>query len=109
MTHLSSFQIHSVESEHRGREHSSVFYIPAGPECAINRDYLRRMRHTMATGGSPPDFPRNDYEVRYRGRATPRDLSRVGRVAAGWDEEVKEEGEGEVGGSQCQGQAKDEL
>ncbi len=84
-----------MESEHGGREHSSVFYIPAGPDCAINRDYLRRMRHAFALGESPPDFPKNDYEVDYRGRATPRDLNEIGRAAMGWQEEETEEEKGE--------------
>ncbi len=83
--------VHSVESEHRGREHSSVLYIPAGPDCAINRDYLRRARHAFALGASPPDFPKNDYEVDYRGRATPEDLTEIGRAAMGWTSQDEEQ------------------
>ena len=73
-----------MEKENNGNEHSSVFYIPSGPDCRINRDYLRRMRHTFAAGKSPPDFPVNDYEVDFRGRATLKDLTGAGRKAMGW-------------------------
>ena len=88
-----------MESQHTGKEHSTVLYIPAGPDCRINRDYLRRMRHTFLEGKSPPDFPPNDYEVDYRDRATMADVTREGRKAMGWPEEVevREEKEGTCG------------
>ena len=60
------FEIHSVESEHQGNSHNSVLYIPAGPDCPINRDYLRRMRHTFVLSHSPPDFPVNNYEKDFK-------------------------------------------
>ena len=47
-------QVHSVESEHRGIDHNSVFYIPTGPDCSINKIYLRRMRHAFMLGQTPP-------------------------------------------------------
>ena len=49
-----SQKIHSVESEHKGTDHNSVFYIPAGPDCNINQVYLRRMRHSFVLGHTPP-------------------------------------------------------
>ena len=88
-------QIHSVESEHRGKEHSSVFYIPAGPDCPINRDYLRRMRHAFALGKSPPDFPANHYEENYRDRATLAHVTDTGRKMMGWEPRAAAAGGGE--------------
>ena len=37
---------------------NSVLYIPAGPDCPTNRNYARRLRHSLITGDTPPDFPR---------------------------------------------------
>ena len=81
-----------MESEHSGREHSSVLYIPAGPDCRINRDYLRRLRHAFAQGDTPPDFPVNNYERTFRDRATVADLDDVGQEAMGWQQEAGEDG-----------------
>ena len=80
-------KVHSVEKKHEGREHSSVFYIPAGPDCRKNRSYLRRMRHAFATGRTPPDFPPNNFETDYTGRADMADVSAIGREMMGWEEE----------------------
>ena len=30
--------------------------LPAGPDCPLNRNYLRRLRHSLITRSSPPDF-----------------------------------------------------
>ena len=88
-------KVHSVEKKHEGREHSSVFYIPAGPDCKMNRSYLRRMRHAFVTGRTPPDFPPNNFEADYSGRADMADVSAVGREMMGWErEEAEEEGGG---------------
>ena len=53
-----SVEIHSVESMNSSPEYNSVLYIPAGPDCPINRNYARRLRHSLITGDTPPDFPR---------------------------------------------------
>ncbi|KAF8426187.1 hypothetical protein EV426DRAFT_530646 [Tirmania nivea] len=49
--------IHAVESFHAGKGDSSVFYIPAVPDSVRNREFLKRQRMEMETGGVPPDFP----------------------------------------------------
>ncbi|RPB24670.1 DUF1479-domain-containing protein [Terfezia boudieri ATCC MYA-4762] len=49
--------IHAVESIHAGKGDSSVFYIPAVPDSLRNREFLKRQREEMETGGVPPDFP----------------------------------------------------
>ncbi len=79
-----------MEKHHGGRDASSVFYIPAGPDCAINRAYLRRMRHAFALGQTPPDFPVNDYETDYTNRANIGDLTDIGREMMGWEAAVEE-------------------
>ena len=30
--------------------------LPAGPDCPLNRSYLRRLRHSLITRSPPPDF-----------------------------------------------------
>lgn len=84
--------IHSVESHHLGKEPNSVLYIPAGPDCPNNRDYLRRMRHAFILGQTPPDFPANNYEVEYKNRATLVDLrGNEGRKLMGFQQVMEEQ------------------
>ena len=82
--------VHAVESHHGGLHPNSVVYIPAGPDCRINRLYSRRMRHSFALGTTPPDFPMNDFEVDFKDRATIDDLSTLGLQMVGLKEEVEE-------------------
>ena len=77
-------QIHTVEKVDDDKEPNSVLYIPVGPDCRLNRDYSRRMRHSFVLGTSPPDFPDNDYEVNYIGKASINDLTAWGREASGF-------------------------
>ena len=76
--------IHSVEQEHQGNEANSVLYIPAAPDCPINRIYLRKMRHSFVLGQSPPDFPENNYELDFKDKAGMADVSNIGRKLMGW-------------------------
>ena len=41
--------VHAVDP-YVGSEPNSVFCIPTGPSCPINRGYLRRMRHSFILG-----------------------------------------------------------
>ena len=46
----------SVEPVHGGTENNTVVYVPAGPDCPLNRSYLRNMRPRFESGTRPPDF-----------------------------------------------------
>jgi hypothetical protein len=48
---------HSVDKEHRGRNDSSVLYIPATPLCEMNARYLRKQREAAERYSPPADFP----------------------------------------------------
>ncbi|CAE6520501.1 unnamed protein product [Rhizoctonia solani] len=50
--------IHSVESEHKGTQDSSVMYIPAVPVTVANAAYVARQRDEFLAGMPAPDFPR---------------------------------------------------
>lgn len=77
--------VHTVENHHGGDEPNAVFYIGFGPDCRINRNYLRHMRHSFLLGTSPPDFPeKTNFEVDYKDRAAFDDLSNVGLKMAGF-------------------------
>ena len=78
--------IHAVESHHGGSSPNIVLCIPAGPECPINRHYLRKVRHALVMGTTPPDFPADDYEVNFKDRATVEDLSTLGRTMMGLEQ-----------------------
>ena len=45
-----------MEKVHNGRENNTVVYIPAGPDCAMNRAYSDKMRKRFELGATPPDL-----------------------------------------------------
>ena len=45
-----------MEKVHNGRENNTVVYIPAGPDCAMNRAYSDKMRKRFEEGITPPDL-----------------------------------------------------
>ena len=77
--------IHAVEARHDGVRESNVMYIPAAPDCARNRSFLARQLPCFLHGRSPPDFPADDFEQDFRGRAGPDVLSALGRRQMGLD------------------------
>ena len=45
------------EGSHSKPKMASITTIlPAGPDCPLNRNYLRRLRHSLITRSPPPDF-----------------------------------------------------
>jgi len=75
--------IHAVEDEHKGRGYSNVIYIGAAPYCAKNAAYIARQKDTFLAGASAPDFAPENFEVAFDGRATPADLSDLGKRQMG--------------------------
>jgi hypothetical protein len=77
--------IHAVEARHTGGAESNVMYIPAAPDCPRNRAFLARQLPSFVQGRSPPDFPADDLETDFVGRAGPDFLSALGRRQMGVD------------------------
>jgi Protein of unknown function (DUF1479) len=77
--------IHAVEDEHKGSGYSNVMYIASAPACAKNDAYLKRQLPSFLKGKSPPDFPTDHFEVDFAGRATPDDLTPLGKAQLGFD------------------------
>jgi hypothetical protein len=75
--------VHAVEPVHKGKEDSSVFYIPVLPATERNAQYVKRQRQRFQQGRTPPDFPPNDSEVHFIDRGTEADLSPLGRQMLG--------------------------
>jgi hypothetical protein len=75
--------IHAVEARHEGRGMSNVMYIPASPDCPRNRAYLAPQLAAFGAGRSPPDFPADDLETDFAGRAGPAILTDLGRRQMG--------------------------
>jgi hypothetical protein len=75
---------HAVGDEHEGREYASVIYIGSAPDCPKNRAYLPKQRHAFLRGRSAPDFAAMDFEVDFKGRATEKDLTDLGRAQMGF-------------------------
>jgi uncharacterized protein DUF1479 len=75
--------IHAVEDEHKGHGYSNVMYIGATVGCDKNRAYLPGQAQAFLAGRTPPDFPADDFEVDFRGRATEADLTPLGRKQMG--------------------------
>ncbi|MFM0740619.1 DUF1479 domain-containing protein [Paraburkholderia xenovorans] len=77
--------IHAVEDEHNGAGYSNVMYIASAPGCDKNDVYLKRQLPSFLTGESPPDFPADNFEVDFTGRATANDLTPTGKAQLGFD------------------------
>jgi Protein of unknown function (DUF1479) len=75
---------HAVGDEHAGSEYASVLYIGSAPDCSKNRAYLPKQKHAFLEGRSAPDFAAMDFEVHFKGRATEKDLTDLGRVQMGF-------------------------
>ena len=82
------FSFFSVEDFHHGEETNTVLYIPAGPDCAINRSYIEKAKECFLDGKRPPDFDRNckASEEEFKDRATLEDLNDAARIMMGLDE-----------------------
>jgi Gig2-like len=75
---------HAVADKHTGTEYASVIYIGSAPDCAKNRAYLPRQKEAFLSGRSAPDFAAMDFEVDFKGRATEKDLTDLGRAQMGF-------------------------
>jgi hypothetical protein len=75
---------HAVADEHAGKEYASVIYIGSAPDCPKNRAYLPKQREAFLAGRSAPDFAAMDFEVDFKGRATEKDLTELGRKQMGF-------------------------
>jgi hypothetical protein len=76
--------IHAVEDAHRGAGYSNVMYIAAAPGCAKNDEYLKKQLPTFLNGESPPDFPADNFETNFIGRAIDGTLTALGREQLGF-------------------------
>jgi len=65
----------AVEDKHSGKNYSSVIYVGATPYCKKNLDYTIKQSKKFLEGKSPPDFATEDYEINYKGRVKPEELS----------------------------------
>jgi hypothetical protein len=74
---------HAVEDRHGGRGYSDVIYIGAAPYCPKNAAYLVRQREAFLRGESAPDFAAEHREINHPDRATPADLTELGRRQMG--------------------------
>src|SRR5580658_3308799 len=75
---------HAVGDEHAGADYASVIYIGSAPDCPRNRAYLPRQQAAFLAGRSAPDFAAMDFEVDFKGRATVKDLTELGRQQMGF-------------------------
>lgn len=75
---------HAVGDKHAGKENASVIYIGSAPDCPKNRAYLPKQKEAFLAGRSAPDFAAMDFEVDFKGRATERDLTSLGRMQMGF-------------------------
>ena len=77
--------VHGLEGVHAGSGYSNVIYIGSAPACPKNTAYLERQKTAFLAGESAPDFAPEHYEASFAGRATPLDLSPLGRKQMGFD------------------------
>lgn len=70
---------HSVADAANDTRWGNVMYIGSSPWCERNEAYRSDLFDRFLAGRSPRDFPAEDFEADFAGRATPEDLSPVGR------------------------------
>ena len=75
--------IHSVAPVEDQQGWGNVMYIPAAPLCEKNAAYATQVAQALATGASPGDFPKEDYEANWRDRFTLDALNSNGRRSLG--------------------------
>ncbi|MCC3701596.1 DUF1479 domain-containing protein [Rouxiella badensis] len=73
--------IHSVAPVEDQKGWGNVMYIPAAPLCEKNVEYAKKVAQAFARGGSPADFPKEDYEAEWQNRFKPQDLNAIGKRA----------------------------
>lgn len=74
---------HAVGDATNDSRWGNVMYIGSSPRCPRNDRYVASMFERFASGRSPVDFPEDDFEVGFQGRATPADLNATGRAQFG--------------------------
>lgn len=74
---------HSVADAANDTRWGNVMYIGAAPLCPRNATYRADAYSRFVRGASPLDFPPEDHEVDFDGRATPDDLTALGRAQFG--------------------------
>ena len=74
---------HSVGDAANDSRWGNVMYIGAAPRCPRNDVYTSTMFDRFVRGASPVDFPSDDFEVDFNGRATIDDLNETGRAQFG--------------------------
>jgi len=74
---------HSVADASNETRWGNVMYIGAAPRCPRNDRYAASTLERFVRGASPLDFPEEDFEVEFSGRAGPHDLTALGRQQFG--------------------------
>jgi hypothetical protein len=74
---------HSVGDAANDSRWGNVMYIGAAPRCPRNDAYRVSLLDRFERGASPVDFPSDDFEVDFAGRATVADLNAIGRAQFG--------------------------
>ena len=49
--------LHGWDLENSDLESKTLLYLGLGPDCDLNRQYQRRLQHSLVGGSQPPDFP----------------------------------------------------
>jgi hypothetical protein len=75
--------VHGVAEAANDTRWGNVIYVPSAPMCERNAAYAATVYERFVRGASPADFPPEDYEVNYLGRATVDDLNETGRRQMG--------------------------
>jgi hypothetical protein len=74
---------HSVGDATNDSRWGNVMYIGAAPRCPRNDVYAATTFDRFVRGASPVDYPADDFEIEFEGRATVDDLNETGRAQFG--------------------------
>ena len=81
---LRALQDDVPENDLRGAAPGRALGIGSAPDCAKNRAYLPKQKEAFLAGKSPPDFAPMNFEIDFKGRATEKDLTPLGRKQMGF-------------------------
>ena len=76
--------LHSWEVENSDTESKTLLYLGLGPDCDLNRQYQRRLQHSLVDGTQPPDFPGELGDIRGEDRISLRSLNSRELRTLGW-------------------------
>ena len=76
--------LHGWEVENSELETKTLLYLGLGPDCDLNRQYQRRLQHSLLAGTQPPDFPGEEEDTHTEEKISLQSLNSRELRTLGW-------------------------